>query len=87
MNKDWQKTFNSIKKEVNDLILIPGAPENEFDGLVFGIQSRLANKSSIEELEDYIRYYLNEYVGLSVTDDQVENLMNKVIKSQRFLYN
>ncbi len=78
MRKDWKNTFNVIKEIINDWELIPGAPQDEYDDLVFGILSRLNNEYSEYNLEKYTLDYLNDDLGLEVKIEKLKIKLKEI---------
>ena len=78
MKKDWKHTFNSIRERINDWDPIGGTPEDEYDDLVFGIQSRLTNEFSEDELEKYVLDYLNDSIGIDAGIEEIKIKMKEI---------
>jgi len=78
MKKDWKHNFNAIRKIINDWDPIGGTPEDEYDDLVFGLQSRLTNETSEDDLEKYVHDYLNNYVGIDVTIEEIKIRLKEI---------
>ena len=78
MKKDWKNTFYSIREILNNWDPIGGTPEDEFDDLAFGIQSRLTNGSSDDEIENYVFDYLNHYIGIDVGKQEIKIKLKEI---------
>lgn len=78
MKRNWKNNFNLIREIINEWDPIGDTPEDEYDDLVFGIQSRIMNNESDNEILSYIFQFLNEYVGIEIQKDEISPILKKI---------
>ena len=75
---DWKAEFNRMRKILNDWDPIGDTPVDEYDDLVFGIQSRIQNRETFEELVKFMKDYLHNDIGLEIAESEIIRIIKKI---------
>jgi len=75
---DWKEEFNRIRKIINDWDPIGDTPSDEYDDLVFGIQSRLQKHKTDKEIINFMQDYLHNHIGLEISNSEIVSIFNSL---------
>lgn len=78
---NWKIDFEIIREVISEWYLIPDAPKDEFDDLVYGIQSRLNKGLEEKEIVEFVLFQLKTNFGIEAQLNEVELKIKEIISA------